>query len=164
MTRATFDSEIVSTDPERAIGHWRPFTAAGLPLPITVPMVAASGLYTSLDDALRFLTLHLRGGTPVLPPGLIGEQYRVPFGGHRLGYGLGVYMDEWAPGVRLHHHGGSGFGFRCQLAWVPGAQLGVVVLTNSFDHDLQNELTHQFVEHVGAALPPEAVSRSRRNT
>ncbi len=80
----------------------------------------------------------------MLTPELIAEQRRLPFPvapEQRLGYALGLYVDEWAPGVRVLHHGGSGFGFQAQLCWLLEQEVGVVVLTNSFDHDLQNELS-----------------------
>lgn len=154
MTRSTFDAAEIVADPDRAIGHWRPFTAAGRALPVAVPMVAAGGLYTSVEDALRFVGLQLRDGAPLLTPELAAEQRRVPFPiapEQRLGYALGLYVDEWPPGVRVLHHGGSGFGFQAQVCWMPQHGIGVVVLTNSFDHDLQNELTRRIVAHVAGA-------------
>lgn len=154
MTRSTFDGAEIAADPDRAIGHWRPFTAAGRALPVAVPMVAAGGLYTTVEDALRFVDLQLRDGAPLLAPELIAEQRRLPFPAspdQQLGYALGLYLDEWPPGVRVLHHGGSGFGFQAQLCWMPEQEVGVVVLTNSFDHDLQNELTRRIVAHVAGA-------------
>jgi CubicO group peptidase (beta-lactamase class C family) len=156
MTRSTFDAAAIEADADRALGHWRPFERAGATLPVAVPMVASGGLYTSVDDALRFVGLHLRGGAPLLEPELIAEQYRVPFPAapeQPLGYGLGVYDDEW-DGVRVHHHGGSGFGFQAQLCWLPEHGIGAVVLTNSFDHDLQNELSRRIVAHVAGGPSP----------
>jgi CubicO group peptidase (beta-lactamase class C family) len=164
MARSTFDAVVIRADVDRAIGHWRPFDEAGRALPVEVPMVGAGGLYTSVDDALRFTRLHLRDGTPLLSSELIAEQYRVPFAepDQRLGYGLGVY--EWSPGVRVRHHGGSGFGFQAELCWIPELSIGATVLTNSFDHSLPAELAHEFVDHVareaGAtpATPPAAAT------
>jgi CubicO group peptidase (beta-lactamase class C family) len=140
MTRATYDARVVASDPARAVGHWAPFEAAGRALPITVPMVPSGGLFMSLDDAMGLLGLFLRGGA-------VDEQLRVAFpaDGQRLGYGLGVYVDEWAPGVRVLHHGGSGFGFQAQLFWAPDLGIGAAILTNSFDHDLQNALARRIV-------------------
>jgi hypothetical protein len=66
----------------------------------------------------------------------------------------GLAIDEQPPGTRVLHHGGSGFGFQCQLCWVPDASVGIVVLTNSYDHDLPNELARAFATH--AAGPPSA--------
>ena len=150
LRRTTFDPVAIEADTDRAIGHWRLFEDAGRALPVAVPMVAAGGLYTTVEDALRFVRLYLGSGESLLEPRLIGEQCSVPFAPleQELGYGLGLYIDEWSPGVRVYHHGGSGFGFQSQLCWSPDLEIGVVVLTNSFDHALQNELARQIIEHV----------------
>ena len=163
MTRSTFDAQVMAADPQRAVGHWTPFDRAQRELPVEVPMIPAGGLYTTVEDALRFLRLHLRRGVPVLTSAVLGSQYVVsPVDPRqRLGYALGVYVDEWAAGTRVLHHGGSGWGYQTQLCWLPDAGLGLVVLTNSFDHDLQNELARAFAEHVAQreglprASPPE---------
>jgi CubicO group peptidase (beta-lactamase class C family) len=111
-------------------------------LPVAVPMVASGGLYTTVDDALRFVRFQLADGESVLGDELLSDQRRIPFPllEERLGCGLGLYVDEWEPSVRVYHHGGSGFGFQSQLFWLPDVGLGAVILTNSFDHSLQNEL------------------------
>jgi hypothetical protein len=36
-------------------------------------------------------------------------------------------------------HGGGGFGFRCQMKWLPDLGYGVMVMTNSQDHNNVNE-------------------------
>ncbi|WP_272473297.1 serine hydrolase domain-containing protein [Baekduia alba] len=160
MARATFDAAVVAADPGRAVGHWRPFAAAGRELPVAVPMVASGGLYTSVDDALALVAMLLRDGAPLLAAELAAEQRRIvtPHPGQQLGYGLGLYADEWAPGVQVFHHGGSGFGFQAQLFWVPALEVGAVILTNSFDHNLQNELARRIVAALapdrGPAAPP----------
>jgi CubicO group peptidase (beta-lactamase class C family) len=153
LRRSTFDHQAFLADPDRAIGHWRPFDEACEALPVTVPMVAAGGLYTSVDDALRYVQHHLRRGDHLLTANLLSEQYKISFPapGQSLGYGLGLYLDEWDPGIRVWHHGGSGFGFQAQLLWLPDHGFGVVVLTNSFDHSLQDQLAHQIVEHLTRA-------------
>ncbi len=153
MTRSTFDADVAARDPDRAVGHWRPYDRAGRELPVAVPMVAAGGLYATVEDLLRFVQLHLRG------PESVAEQYAVPFAdpGQPLGYGLGVYVDEWPPGVRVLHHGGSGFGFQAQLCWLPEAGAGLVVLTNSLDHDLHNELAREFAAQLAPGAQPAAV-------
>ena len=155
MERSTFDAAEVITDATRALGHWRTFERAGRDLPVAVPMVAAGGLYTCVDDALRFLRLHLNAGESLLEPELVEAQLSVPFAPARqpLGYGLGVYIDEWTPGVRVLHHGGSGFGFQCQLFWVPSLGIGTAILTNSFDTDFHNGLARRIVAELADARP-----------
>jgi CubicO group peptidase (beta-lactamase class C family) len=150
LTRSTFDARVFANDDERAVGHWTPFTAAGLPLPTAVPMVAAGGLYSCLDDVLRFVQFQLRGGEGLIASRLLTEQrtMQFPLPGQSLGHGLALYIDEWAPGVRVLHHGGSGFGFQVQLWWLPEHGFGGAVLTNSFDHNFQNELAARITEDL----------------
>lgn len=152
LKRSTFDLRAISAEANRAIGHWKVFEQANRPLPLKIPMVAAGGLYTSVQDALRYVQFHLRAGEQLLDAGLLSEQYRVPnpAPGQSYGYGLGVYIDEWESGVTVYHHGGAGFGFLCQLCWVPALAIGVVVLTNSFDHSLENEITRWVIKELTA--------------
>lgn len=153
LRRSTFDFGVFDADADRTVGHSRAFERAGRKVPRRVPMVPSGGLYTSVGDVLRYLQFHLRGGEDVLRPELIRQHLDVP----RLtdvqteGYGLGLYVDRWEPGVRVLHHGGSGFGFLCQVFWVPGLSIGGAVLTNSVDHDLQNELAADIVRRLATA-------------
>lgn len=160
LTRSTFDAHVFESDEDRAVGHWRPFTRAGVPLPSAVPMVAAGGLYSCLDDALRFVQFQLRDGEGLIARDLLVEQrtMQFPLPGQRFGHGLAVYVDQWLPDVRVLHHGGSGFGYQVQLWWLPDHGLGGAVLTNSFDHSFQNELAAQITE--GLAGVSGSVSRT----
>ena len=45
------------------------------------------------------------------------------------GYGLGWFVGEYQ-GQRLLSHGGTAFGFTAEIAFLPEADLGLVVLTN----------------------------------
>lgn len=137
LNRTTFDQEVVAAEKDRAIGHHPQVEH----LPLRIPMVPAGGLYTSIDDALRYVRFHLRDGDKVLEKELLATMYRIPFPapGQTFGYGLGVQVSTWAPGVVVRHHGGGGFGFLCDLAWAPEPGVGVVVLTNDADHPLTGQ-------------------------
>lgn len=154
MDRSTFGATRIAQEPNRARGSWRRATAAGRRLPVRVPMVPSGGLYTSVDDALRFVRLQLRGGAPVISPPVYAELGRLPgLVPHQTeGYGLCVYVDTW-DGVPVRHHGGSGFGFLSQLFWLPEHGVGGVVLSNSLNHDLQNELAHSIAATVAGSTP-----------
>ncbi|WP_326823306.1 serine hydrolase domain-containing protein [Streptosporangium sp. NBC_01756] len=165
LTRSTFDFGAFDGDEDRALGHSRTFARAGRDVPRRVPMVPSGGLYTSVADVLRYLRFQLREGDGVLRPELARQHLDFP----RLteeqtqGYGLGLYVDRWAPGVRVLHHGGAGFGFLCQVFWLPDLGIGGAVLTNSVDHDLQNELAADIVRrladgHGSPATPPPAAT------
>ena len=47
---------------------------------------------------------------------------------------------RWNTWPDLLEHGGGGYGFLSDLWWVPEVGIGIAVLTNSQDHQLQNEL------------------------
>lgn len=172
VDRTTFDHEVIARDRDRAIGHAR----RARRLPVRIPMVAAGGLYTSIDDALRYVGFHLRGGEDLLDDALLEQMYAIPFGapGQQLGYGLGVISQRTPGGTLVRQHGGGGFGFLCYLGWAPDHGLGVVVLTNAVDHSLENTLPVRVLDALveagtgqpaapplppPTALPPEGLDR-----
>jgi CubicO group peptidase (beta-lactamase class C family) len=160
MDHSTFDRERIRATADRAIGH-----AMGMGAPLVdVPMTAAGGLYASASDLVRFLRFELGdgtiGGQTVLDPALVEEQRTVPApnAGALMGYALGVERTRWRVGrfQDLFCHGGGGFGFLSDLFWLPKVQLGIAILTNSADHDLQGDLAlsilHDLVTEPGSAL------------
>lgn len=164
LARTTFDHRIIARDRHRAFGH----ESRRRRVPVRVPMVAAGGLYTSVDDALRYLQFHLRQGEGLLDSTLLQEMYRIPFPAPRqeLGFGLGIVIARWEPGILTHGHAGAGFGFLCELIWAPDSGVGVVVLTNSVDQIVRTDITQRIIGELdgrstnSASIPPPAtVSR-----
>lgn len=129
MRRATFDHSVISTDRNRARGHNKDL---GGRLPVRVPMVAAGALYTSVDDACRYLQAHLRSEFP--------EMYV------ESGYGLGIVTMR-RDGIVLRGHSGGGFGFLCDMYLAPEHDFGVVVLTNAVGQDLSATLSRRIFRH-----------------
>ncbi|MGW5359242.1 serine hydrolase domain-containing protein [Actinopolymorpha pittospori] len=168
LTRTTFDQEAIAAEEDRAIGHNRQVPQ----LPVRIPMVPAGGIYTSVDDALRYVQFHLRDGEKVLDKELLATMYRVPFPapGQALGYGLGVQTSRWEPGVVVRHHGGGGFGFLCDVGWAPDPGVGVVVLTNSVDHpltgreSLAQRIMREVVESTAASVPTASITMASSTT
>lgn len=111
-------------------------------------MTAAGGLWASAADLARFLEFQLGDGTldgrTVLDAALMREMRTVPApdAGAPAGYALGVARTHWRAGqyLDLFSHGGGGYGFLSDLWWLPQLRLGIAVLTNSDDHDLQGAL------------------------
>jgi CubicO group peptidase (beta-lactamase class C family) len=145
MDGSTFDRATIDATVDRAIGY----TGLGIPSPLVdVPMTAAGGLYANIVDLARFLSFQLGDGTisgqTVLDSSLIEEQRTVPAPneGSQAGYALGVERTRWrSEGYQdIFNHGGGGFGFLSDLWWVPKIQLGIAVLTNSSEHQLQGDL------------------------
>ncbi|MEU4293794.1 serine hydrolase [Kribbella sp. NPDC026596] len=110
---------------------------------------AGGGLYTSATDLTRFLRFQLSdgsiGGRVVLDPKSMEELRTVPApsAGAPAGYALGVMRtrwNRWDQRPDLFTHGGGGFGFLSDLWWLPQVRIGIAILTNSQDHQLQGDL------------------------
>src|SRR5512139_2420996 len=145
MDHSTFDRSRVRATTDRAVGH----TDDPVPPPVDIPMTAAGGLWASAADLARFLEFQLGNGTvdgrTVLDTALMREMRTVPapHAGAPAGYALGVVRTHFRPGghnLDLFNHAGGGFGFLSDLFWIPQLQLGIALLTNSDDHDLQVSL------------------------
>lgn len=160
MDRSTFDKAEIRATGDRAIG----LTAMTDQPLVDMPMTGAGGLYASAADLARFLEFQLGDGIvdgrTILAPTLIEEQRTVPapHEGAGMGYALGVSRTRWRAEryVDLFNHGGGGWGFLSDLWWAPALQLGIAVLTNSSEHDLQGNLAlsvmHDLVEEPGSVF------------
>jgi CubicO group peptidase (beta-lactamase class C family) len=145
MDRSTFDRAMIRSTDDRAVGHVSRYPEP----PVDVPMTAAGGLYASAADLARFLEFQLNdgsiGGRVVLDPKWMEVQRTVegPRAGQPAGWALGVVRhrwNRWDQRPDLFDHGGGGFGFLSDLWWVPQLQIGIAILTNSQDHQLQGDL------------------------
>lgn len=158
LQRTTFDQRAISAERDRARGH----TPEIPRIPVWIPMIAAGGLYTSIDDACRFVTFHLARGERLLSPDLLDEMYAVPFPepNQDLGYGLGIARIRWDDRLILGH-GGGGFGFTCYLCWSPADRIGVVVLTNSTTSSLAVDLPRQILgDLLGVSATPRTAAHA----
>jgi CubicO group peptidase (beta-lactamase class C family) len=152
MVNSSFDMAVIRADAGRAIGHVKMVPA----VPLAVPMVPAGGMYSSANDLARFLQFQLNHGVvdgqSVLSLALLDEMLTVqfPVHGQREGYGLGVARTGWFRGrnADLFSHGGGGFGFLSDLWWLPELKVGIAILTNSSDHNLQGSLALQILYDV----------------
>jgi CubicO group peptidase (beta-lactamase class C family) len=145
MGHSTFDRTVIRSTDDRAVGHVDPYPAP----PLDVPMTAAGGLYTNAADLARFLRFQLSDGAidgrVVLDPRWMDVMRTVPAPsvGAAAGYALGVVRhrwNRWDQGPNLFEHGGGGFGFISDLWWLPQLKIGIAILTNSQDHQLQGDL------------------------
>jgi CubicO group peptidase (beta-lactamase class C family) len=158
MVNSSFDADVIEAADQLAIGHDPPAPDEFRP----VPMVPAGGMYASVNDLSRFLQFQLAGGVvdgrSVLDRALLDEMGIVQFPerGGRYGYGLGVGRTGWYRGrnADLFSHGGGGFGFTSDLLWLPELQLGIAVLFNSPDHDLQTTLALGILDDMAHAPGP----------
>ena len=163
MDHSTFDRTMIRSIDDRAVGYVQPYPEP----PLDVPMTAAGGLYTSAADLARFLRFQLNDGSidgrAVLDPTSMQELRTVPppNAGAPAGYALGVVRtrwNRWDQRPDLFTHGGGGYGFLSDLWWLPQLQIGIAILTNSQDHQLQEDLA---LSILGDLLTEPGVYRDR---
>lgn len=77
---------------------------------------------------------------------------------HYTGYGLGVFMNDYA-GKQVYYHTGGAFGFVSNTCFVPEANLGIVILTNNDNQDFFEALRYQVLD---AYLGVPFVNRSKQ--
>ena len=145
MDRSTFDRAAILAEDDRAVPHVDYYRDP----PLYEPVTAAGGLYSSANDLARFLRFELGQGTldgrSLLGPDQMREMRTIPppFAGEQPGYALGVSRtrwNTWAQRPELYNHAGGGTGFMSDLWWAPQLGIGVAMLTNSDNHDLQLNL------------------------
>jgi CubicO group peptidase (beta-lactamase class C family) len=153
MDHSTFDRTVIRSTDDRAVGHVAPYAAP----PLDVAMTAAGGLYTSASDLARFLRFQLSDGSidsrVVLEPKWMDVMRTVvaPRVGAPSGAALGVFRtrwNRWDERPDLFEHGGGGYGFISDLFWLPQLQIGIAILTNSQDHQLQTDLALSILDDL----------------
>jgi CubicO group peptidase (beta-lactamase class C family) len=146
MNHSSFDRSVIRATAGRAVGHVHPYPKP----PLDVPMTAAGGLYTSAADLARFLRFELNNGSiddrVVLDSKRLHEMETVspPHVGAPAGYALWrrpTPLEPLGRTTRPLRARRGGFGFLSDLWWLPQLGIGVAVLTNSQDHQLQNALS-----------------------
>ncbi|HEV8239614.1 MAG TPA: serine hydrolase domain-containing protein [Thermoanaerobaculia bacterium] len=100
-----------------------------------VPLRPAGGAWSNVGDMLRYVQMELDEG--MLPDGtryiakgplLARRDKQVPLGNDAT-YGMGLMVDK-TYGIQVVHHGGDLIGHHSDMIWLPGQNVGAVVLTN----------------------------------
>jgi CubicO group peptidase (beta-lactamase class C family) len=152
MPRSTFDPNEVLAGGDYAMPHAIDLTGTLRRLPLieeraVLPVRPAGGLWSNAREMARYLQTELDQGVapdgtrvvsaenlmetwtpevtvpapPALSPAMAASQG---------GYGLGWFVGEYH-GLRMINHAGGTNGFSAEFAFLPEADLGVVVLSNS---------------------------------
>ena len=152
MTRSTFDPETVLADGDYALPHAVDLSGDLRPLPLTaerglLPYRPAGALWSNAREMARYLQTELArgvapGGTRVVSaenleatwtPGVsVPNIYGGPpqMAATMARYGLGWVNGEYR-GLRVVSHAGGTGGFTSEIAFLPEADLGIVILSNS---------------------------------
>ena len=141
MPNTTFFFDTVQSSGNYARPHGDNLYGEYTPLPLTYeqfvrPVAPAGGVWSTAHDMARYLMTELnhgRGpdGTRVVSAANLEEtwQPQVPITA-QASYGLGWAVDQYK-GLRLIQHDGATSGFSSDFAFLPEANLGIVVLTNA---------------------------------
>jgi CubicO group peptidase (beta-lactamase class C family) len=159
MRRTSFAPATVSGD-----GVATPYDDQGNPIaPYRMGAQAAGGLYSSVDEFARFLTLYARHGGGIIPPALFDtmlaavapvEVEGMDLRGARYGLGHGVHRT--AAGERMVYHSGGNPGYVAYFLVMPERGDGIVIAANTEDGaiPLIGRLLQLWAEHHRTDLPP----------
>lgn len=153
MTKTTLSFDEVEAAGDAATPHT--FALDGLYEPISLglehlllPIAPAGAHWSTTRDMARYLQTELALG--VAPDGarVVSERNlrttwepQVPVSAN-TDYGLGWFVGDYR-GLQLVYHGGNTLGFTSDLAFLPGKDLGVVVLTNAQATNAFNEAVRE---------------------
>jgi CubicO group peptidase (beta-lactamase class C family) len=152
MPHSTFDPEAVLAGGDYALPHAVDLSGDLRPIPLLaerglLPYRPAGALWSNAREMARYLQTNLArgvapGGTRVVSAASLEATWTpgvsVPnfFGGPptmaatMTGYGLGWSIGQYR-GLRVVSHAGGTAGFSAEIAFLPAADLGIVILTNS---------------------------------
>jgi len=105
-----------------------------------LPQRPAGGVWSSVNDMLRYVALELRGGRladgrPLLSAEVLRQRWQPQVdAGPDVSYGLALLIDR-SLGTPVLEHTGATFGYKSLLFWLPEHNLGAVVLTNGDQGD-----------------------------
>jgi CubicO group peptidase (beta-lactamase class C family) len=100
------------------------------------PLRPAGGAWSSASELIQYVRLELAGGVTPSGQRIVSERNllkrRQPYSrvGEFRTYGMGLGIES-RYGIASIGHGGSLFGYRSQMRWLPDHGVGAVILTNA---------------------------------
>ena len=131
-----------------------------------VPVRPAGGMWTSAHDLSSYLRMELAlgqlpGGRQLVSQESLLERRRGQVQtGENVSYGMGLVINT-QHGIPVISHGGSLFGYKSDMMFLPGHGVGAVILTNA---DTGRYLTGLFRRRLLEVLfdgKPEAIEQAR---
>ncbi len=144
-----------STAPHRMVrGNWRTTTTN----PAYYSVAPASGINASIFDMTMWIRANLGAFPEVLANDFLDDLHEpiisTPYGNYFnrwSGLEKAYYATGWRvfdyKGVRAIHHGGGVRGFRSEMAFVPEANIGVILLFNA-ESNLANDVVSVFLDNL----------------
>ena len=160
MVTATVGLEPYLEDPEATLphrqvrGNWRTTTTN----PAYYSAAPAAGINASIFDMSMWIRANLGAFPEVLPEDFLSELHEPIIATPRGNYfnrwsGLekAYYATGWRvfdyKGLRVIHHGGGVRGYRSEMAFVPDANIGMVLLFNA-ESNLANDVVPAFLDNL----------------
>ncbi len=146
MTGSNTSVRAAAKDPHTTTGYiWEQYARQNKPLVMrNMDLIgAAATINSNVKDMARWLLFHLNKGTfkgkRLLSEANHQEMWSPQFPlGQDLDYGLGWFIRKWKGQLQVDHGGGID-GFNTQVAMLPEANLGFVLLTNCQTNPLVND-------------------------
>ena len=138
----------IALNENRAIGHAKGFSS----VPLEFAMIPAGALYSIINDMAKFIQFQLNDGVvgnkKILEKKYLEEMYSIPYPvkGQIEGYALGIDKNKKYGSYYLAHSGG-GMGFTSNMRCSPEFGIGMVLLTNSQNHQLLN-LSYKIIDEI----------------
>lgn len=156
---AYLQSDEATKPHSRGRGGWR--IASNNPAYYSV--APASGINASIFDMSMWLRANLGAFPELMPEGFLSQLHEPIISTPRGNYfnrwsGLekAYYATGWRAldykGERVIHHGGGVRGYRSEMAFVPNANIGVVLLFNA-ESNLANDIVPAFLDNLINATP-----------
>ena len=140
MKATTFSFEVALSGNYAAPHSWN---IDAKPSPVSMqlnhsvrPVRPAGGAWSNVNDMLKYLRMELNKG--VLPNGerlasavnVVKRRETQVMIGNDTSYGMGLMVERrW--GIPVVHHGGSMFGYKSDMIYLPDHDVAAVILTNS---------------------------------
>src|SRR5262249_48060363 len=131
-----------------------------------VPLRPAGGAWTSARDLSKYLLMELAGGlaadgTRLVSEASLLERRRTQVQmGEDTAYGMGLVISTQY-GIRVVHHGGSLFGYKSDMLFLPDHGVGAVILTNADTGGYVTGLLRRRLLEVLFDGKPEAVEQAK---
>lgn len=172
MSRTTFDFDAAINQKNRASPHFfEAVEGQSNVMPVdwerfVVPVAPAGAAWSTVENMALYLMTHLNQG--ITPDGTVivsetnlseTQQAGINISGD-IYYGMGWVIDTYN-GIPLIWHNGGTQGFTADIAFLPDANLGVVVLSNKSNADNFTRSIREYVFELGFNLEHDADSRYR---
>jgi CubicO group peptidase (beta-lactamase class C family) len=169
MPSTTFSFDRVAATPDHAVPHGLNLLHEVHPIPLSTeellrPIAPAGASWSNASDMARYLITELNQG--LSPDGVrvvSSENLKVTWQPQvavdaNSSYGLGWFVEKYK-GLQLLEHGGNTLGFTSDLAFLPQADLGIVVLANAQGSNIFNQAVRNRLFELAYGLPVEHDAR-----